>query len=323
MAELFADAGWLPILAVAVAICLAIMAAIVLARGAEDRDIAGRVQSVLRPADAVRGEGDSRMNAAAAPFRRIGEKLRNTTLVSDKDIEDFQVAIASAGLNPRAAVPTFIGVKAVLMLGLPVLAGLYCYFNVVEPLRMAIIVFGAIIVGMFGPNMFLTYMKRKHQEKLRKGLPDALDLLVVTAEAGMGIETALDRVAREIENNNRPLAISFLVLVQELRMLPDRRQALERFAQRSDFEGFKRLGGTLSQTLKYGTPLAQALRVLAAEMRQDRMLRIEEKAIRLPAVLVIPLILFIMPAVFIALVGPSALQLRGGILQGIGETPRR
>lgn len=322
MAAFIAEAGWLPLIAAAVGVCLAVIAAIVLARGAEDRDIAGRVQSVLRPAEADRGESGSGLNAAAAPFRRLGERLRNTAIVSDKDIEDFQMSIAAAGLNPRAAVPTFIGVKAVLMLGLPVITGVYCYLNTVDPLRMALLVMGAIIIGMFGPNMFLTYLKRKHQEKLRKGLPDALDLLVVTAEAGMGIETALDRVAREIESNNRPLAISFLVLVQELRMLPDRRQALERFAQRSDFEGFKRLGGTLSQTLKYGTPLAQALRVLAAEMRTDRMLRIEEKAIRLPAVLVIPLILFIMPAVFISLVGPSVLQLRGGLLQGIEEGAR-
>lgn len=319
MAAFLESLGLLPILAVAAAICLAIIAAMLLARSAEDRDIAGRVQSVLRPTVDQPTDTTSGLNAAAAPFRRLGEKLRNSTLVSDKDIEDFQLAIASAGLNARAAVPTFIGVKAVLLLGLPILTGIYCYVNLVDPMRTALMVTLAILVGMFGPNLFLTYLKRKHQEKLRKGLPDALDLLVVTAEAGMGIETALDRVAREIEANNRPLAISFLVLVQELRMLPDRRQALERFAQRSDFEGFKRLGGTLSQTLKYGTPLAQALRVLAAEMRQDRMLRIEEKAIRLPAVLVIPLILFIMPAVFIALVGPSVLQLRGGILQGIDE----
>jgi tight adherence protein C len=316
MAEFFANIGLLPILAVAVAVLLAIIASIILARGAEDKDIAGRVQSVLRP-EMDRAEGDATITAATAPFRRIGEALRNTTLVSEKDLEDFQMAIAAAGLNPRAAVPTFIGVKAVMLIGLPAIAVLYSLARAVDPLQMGMIVVGAIIVGIFGPNLFLTYLKRKHQEKLRKGLPDALDLLVVTAEAGLGIETALDRVAREIEANNRPLALAFLVLVQEMRMLPDRRQALERFAQRSEFDGFKRLGGTISQTLKYGTPLAQALRVLAAEMRQDRMLRIEEKAIRLPAVLVIPLILFIMPAVFIALVGPSVLQLRGGLLQGI------
>lgn len=317
MLQQFLDAGFLPIIAVVGAILLAIGAALLLGRSAEDKDLAGRVQSVLRPAAAEAPAAAGRASAAAAPFRRIGEALRNTTLVSDRDIEDFQLAIAAAGLNPRAAVPTFIGVKAVMMVSLPVLAYVYAHLSGFDLTRTAVVVFAGILVGVFGPNLFLGYLKGKHEEKLRKGLPDALDLLVVCAEAGLGIETALDRVAREIEPNNRPLAISFLVLVQELRMLPDRRQALERFAERSNFEGFKRLGGTLSQTLKYGTPLAQALRVLAAEMRTDRMLRIEEKAIRLPALLVIPLILFIMPAVFIALVGPSVLELSKGLFSGM------
>jgi tight adherence protein C len=320
MLDQFLDGGVAPFLVAGAAVCLAILAAVLLARGAEDKDMASRVDGVVNPAgfDATATMTSTGV-AAAAPFRRLGERLRNTTLVSDKDVADFQIAIAAAGLNPRAAVPTFIGVKAVLMIGLPVCGFLYAYLSGFDIPRTAMMTFGGIVVGVFGPNLFLSYLKRKHEEKLRKGLPDALDLLVVTAEAGLGIETALDRVAREIEPNNRPLAISFLVLVQELRMLPDRRQALERFAERSNFEGFKRLGGTLSQTLKYGTPLAQALRVLAAEMRQDRMLRIEEKAIRLPALLVIPLILFIMPAVFIALVGPSVLELGKGLFSGMRQ----
>ena len=85
--------------------------------------------------------------------------------------------------------------------------------------------------------------------------------------------------------------------------------ALERMGERTGMDGFKRLAATLSQTLRYGTPLAQALRVLAAEMRQDRQLRLEEKAVRLPAMLILPLILFILPALFIALIGPSILEM--------------
>lgn len=311
------DTELLAILAVAAAVALAISAAILLARSVEDKDVSRRVQGILRPELARETESRHGISAAAAPFRSLGEALRNTTLVSEKDLEGFRMTIAAAGLNPRAAVPTFIGVKAVLLITLPVLAFAYAYLNHLSVPRMGFLVFAAIFLGIFGPNFFLTYLKGKHEQMLRKGLPDALDLLVVTAEAGLGIETALDRVAREVEHTNRPLALAFLVLVQELRMLPDRRQALERFAQRTDFEGFKRLGGTLAQTLKYGTPLAQALRTLAAEMRTDRMLRIEEKAIRLPALLVIPLILFIMPAVFIALVGPSVLELSKGLFSGI------
>ncbi len=309
------DTGVMAVIVVVAAVVMAISAAIVLARGAEEKDLTNRLRGVTRPQGA---QDDAALAAAGAvaPLRKLGEALRNTALVSPKDIEEFQLSIAAAGLNARAAVPVFIGVKAVLLIGLPLLGVLYGIVNGMEGPKIAIAALVGIFFSVFGPNLFLTYLKRKHQESLRKGLPDALDLLVVTAEAGLGIETALDRVAREMENTNRPIAISFMVLVQELRMLPDRRQALE---QRTDFEGFRRLAGTLAQTLKYGTPLAQALRVLAAEMRNDRMIRIEEKAIRLPALLVIPLILFIMPAVFIALVGPSVIELSKGLFQGIQQ----
>jgi len=320
MAGFGIEQGLLAILAVGAAVVMAIVAAIVLARSAEDKDLSVRVQGILRPeVEAERSAAKKTASMAGAPFRAIGEALRNTTLVSPKDLQEFQMALAAGGFNPRAAVTTFIGVKAVLLIGLPLLGFVYSYANGHTPLRTGVSIFLGIAAGIWIPSFVLGYMKGKHEQKLRKGLPDALDLLVVTAEAGLGIETALDRVAREMEHTNRPIAISFLVLVQELRMLPDRRQALERFGQRTNFEGFRRLGGTLSQTLKYGTPLAQALRVLAAEMRTDRMLRIEEKAIRLPALLVIPLILFIMPAVFIALLGPSVLQLGQGLFQGLGQ----
>ncbi len=313
------DTGVMAVIVVVAAVVMAISAAIVLARGAEEKDLTNRLRGVTRPQGLQDDAALAAAGGAVAPLRKLGEALRNTALVSPKDIEEFQLSIAAAGLNARAAIPVFIGVKAVLLIGLPLLGVLYGIVNGMEGPKIAIAALVGIFFSVFGPNLFLTYLKRKHQESLRKGLPDALDLLVVTAEAGLGIETALDRVAREMENTNRPIAISFMVLVQELRMLPDRRQALERFAQRTDFEGFRRLAGTLAQTLKYGTPLAQALRVLAAEMRNDRMIRIEEKAIRLPALLVIPLILFIMPAVFIALVGPSVIELSKGLFQGIQQ----
>jgi tight adherence protein C len=166
-----------------------------------------------------------------------------------------------------------------------------------------------VAAAIYVPNLAMGWLRKPFQASLRRGLPDALDLLVVATEAGLGLETGIERVAREMAGTNRAIAIELTVLVQEMRMLPDRRTALERLGERTDVEGFKRLGATLSQTLRYGTPLAQALRILAAEMRQERMLRIEEKAIRLPALLVGPLILFILPALFIALIGPSIIEM--------------
>lgn len=293
------------------ALMLAVIAALVIGRGAEERDIAGRLRSVVNPSVRIM-EGQrpsSGLSALGQPFRRLGELLRNAAIVSEKDIADFQRQIVAAGFNARAAVPTFIGIKAVLLIFAPLLGFLFATVRGFDIQGMAMAVFAGIAVAVMAPNMVLGMMRRPFEKKLRKGLPDALDLLVVTAEAGLGLESALDRVVKEMRHSNAAVALEFTILVQELRLLPDRREALERFAERSGIEGFKRLAGTLSQTLRYGTPLSQALRTLAAEMRTERMLAIEEKAIRLPALLVIPLIVFIMPCVFIALVGPSVLEL--------------
>jgi tight adherence protein C len=119
----------------------------------------------------------------------------------------------------------------------------------------------------------------------------------------------VERVSREMEFSNPAIAVELSLLSQELRMLPDRRDALMRLGERTGVESFQRLAATLSQTLRYGTPLAQALRVLAAEMRQERMTWMEERAARLPALLVLPLILFILPCLFIVLIGPSAIRI--------------
>jgi tight adherence protein C len=293
------------------ALLLAVVAALVIGRAAEERDLTGRLRAVTNPSvQAIDGKlRGGKLSSIGDPFRRLGEVLRNGAIVSEKDIDDFRRQIAAAGFNPRVAVPTFIGVKAVLLVAAPLAGFVFATARGYETHGMAMSVFAGIGVAVLGPNMVLGFLRRPFEKKLRMGLPDALDLLVVSSEAGLGLETALERVVKEMRASNAALALEFTILVQELRMMPDRREALERFAERSGIEGFKRLAGTLSQTLRYGTPLSQALRTLAAEMRTERMLAIEEKAIRLPALLVIPLILFIMPSVFIALVGPSILEL--------------
>lgn len=292
------------------ALILALAATGIIAGSAEERDIASNMRSMLRgPEGKTPSATAATGNMFAEPFRKLGESIRNSTLVSEKDIAEFERAVAAAGMDPRRAVPTFIGVKmTVLILG-PIFAYVYCAIVEADTITTAMAVFGGLLIGVMGPNWAVALMKRPFHNKLRKGLPDAMDLLVVCAEAGLGLETAVERVSKEMEGSNRPIALELNILVQEMRMLPDRRMALERMGERTDIEGFKRLGGTLSQTLRYGTPLAQALRTLALEMRTERMLRLEEKAVRLPALLVIPLILFILPALFIALVGHSVIAL--------------
>jgi tight adherence protein C len=300
-----------PMLALAGALVLAVLAALVLGRSAEESDIAAHLRTVLNPAARIAGRSRAPGAAAAVlvrPFRHIGEALRRAAIVSEKDVAGFQRQMAAAGFNPRAAVPTFIGIKAVLLVGLPVIGLGLGGLRGLSTLGTASLGFAGLAFAILGPNVILTLLRRPYETRLRHGLPDALDMLVVAVEAGLGLESALERVVAEMRRANRAVALELTILLQELRLLPDRRVALERFAARTGVRGFERLASTLAQTFRYGTPLSHALRALATELRQERMMAIEERAIRLPALLVIPLILFILPAMFIALIGPSVLE---------------
>lgn len=292
------------------AIGLATLAAVLLARGAEQRDISVRLSAVIRPvAPLPQGEAVSVKLRLFAPLLRLGEALRDSALISQSEREEFQRVVAAAGFHPRHAVPGLIGAKAVLTVLLPLAALIAIFVIPLDFVQGGFAFAMALMLAVMGPNWVMGRMRAPFQKQLRRGLPDALDLMVVTAEAGLGLEGALERVAREMERSNRAIALELNILVQELRMLPDRRVALDRLGERTGLDGFKQLAGTLSQTLRYGTPLTQALRVLATEMRAERQLRLEEKAVRLPALLIGPLILFILPALFIALIGPSILEM--------------
>ena len=298
------------------ALSLAVLAAILLGRVAEDRDMAGRMRAVVRPSERQStNRGRSVGLTMAGPIRRLGEVLRDSALVSPHELSEFQRALAAAGLNPNRAVPVFLGAKAVAIVGLPALAGAAVFALSLELLEGLALSFGALVAAILGPNWVVGFLRRPFQAQLRRGLPDALDLLVVAAEAGLGLDTAVDRVAREMERNNAAIALEFGILVQELRLLPDRKEALQRMAERTGMDGFRQLSTTLIQTMRFGTPLAQALRILASEMRTARQLRLEEKAIRLPAMLIAPLILFILPTLFIALLGPSILEMARGMTE--------
>ena len=293
------------------AIGLAALAAALLAHLAEERDVTRRLHGVVRPMERAGRGPEARPAGLAllAPLLRLGEALRAGALISASEAAELQRAVAAAGLNPAHAVPVLLGSKAMLLVLLPLLALLASWWRGAELMQAGLAFAAALVLAIQAPNWAIAALRRPFQKRLNQGLPDALDLMVVAAEAGLGLESALERVAREMARSNAAIAIELNILVQELRMLPDRRMAMERMGTRTGLDGFKQLGNSLSQTLQYGTPLAQALRVLAAEMRAARQLRLEEKAIRLPALLIGPLILFILPALFIALIGPAILEM--------------
>jgi tight adherence protein C len=167
----------------------------------------------------------------------------------------------------------------------------------------------AVLFGFYAPKIYLRNAANKRAKQLQKALPDGLDLMVICAEAGLSLDATLVRVSRELGNTWPELAEEFGITAAELTFLPERRMAFENLNARTDSDGIRGIVNTLQQTAKFGTPLAQSLRVLAAEMRQARMTRAEEKAARLPAMLTVPMIVFILPTLFIVLLGPAVINI--------------
>ena len=273
-----------------------------------------RARAMSRRIDLVRGAVQPTMSRSALQsglvefLDRIGRSMR-TKVLSTKDIADLQRSLAAAGHDPARGVPVFVGAKLLSLVLFPTCGFLYSVLSDYDLAGQAMAVALSLPVGMLAPNWAVGFLRRPYQKSLRRGIPDALDLMVVCAEAGLGLESAVERVAHELKLTNPPVGLEFSMLSHELRVLSDRRVALTNLGDRTGQAGFKRLAATLAQSLKYGTPLAQGLRVLSAEMRNERLIQYEERAARLPALLVLPMIMFILPCLFIVLIGPSIIQL--------------
>lgn len=164
------------------------------------------------------------------------------------------------------------------------------------------------LIGFYLPNFWLRRKVDRRKEKILRGLPDALDLMVVCAEAGVGLDAAIQRVGEEMKLANRPLSEEFRLLNLELRAGKQRRDALKNLALRTDLDDVRSLVTLLVQTERFGTSIAQALRVHSDSMRTKRFQRVEEVAAKLPVKLLFPLIFFIFPSLFVVILGPAILK---------------
>jgi tight adherence protein C len=156
--------------------------------------------------------------------------------------------------------------------------------------------------------MFLRNKIQRRQLSIKRAFPDALDLLLICVESGISIEQAFRRVSQEIGTQSIPLAEELTLTTAELSYLPDRKQAYENLATRTNLEGVKSVCMALQQAERYGTPLSQALRVMAQENRDMRMSEAEKKAAALPPKLTVPMILFFLPVLFVVILGPAAIR---------------
>lgn len=232
-------------------------------------------------------------------------------LLQTQQTDKLHDHLAQAGLRSRDAVIVFLFFKVAMPVLLAAVTFMLVYLLELGDLSTGmrlLAVLGGAGLGFFVPGLYVSNLIKKRQLALGKALPDGLDLLVICAESGLSLDAALDRVANEIGEANAALAEELSLTSIELGFLPDRRQALLNLNRRTNLPSIRGVVNTLLQTEKYGTPLSQSLRVLANEFRDQRLLKAEEKAARLPATLTVPMIVFILPVLFIVLVGPAVIK---------------
>lgn len=250
---------------------------------------------------------------------RIHALLSALRVLQDEQLEQMQVKLLRAGIRRRefAVILIFARMMLPILIGGPVLYIVYGTDAVADwsPLKAYALAAGALVLSYKAPDLYLNNRIQKRSHAIRQALPDALDLLVICAEAGLTIDAAFARVAKELGRAYAELGEEFSLTAIELGFLTDRRQAFDNLATRIDLESIRGVATTMIQTEKYGTPLASSLRVLAAEFRHERMMRAEEKAARLPAIMTVPLILFILPVLFIVILGPAACSIHDTLMR--------
>jgi tight adherence protein C len=292
----------------AVLIALAIWTALVPKEGMSTR---ARALVERRAAlKAAAGAARKRRNSvrAVGAMRSVVKRLN---LLRSQHTERISLQLSRAGFRSNDAVVPYLFAKATMpFVGGGVAAFLLFVVKIYEASTTTLLLFSiaGALLGSYLPDLYVKNCTQKRQDKLRKGLPDALDLMVICAEAGLSLDSSLQRVSKELMRSWPEVAEEFGLAAVELGFLPERKRALDNLTARTDLPGLRAMVNTLTQTEKFGTPLAQSLRVLASELRTERMMKAEEKAARLPATLTVPMIIFILPPLFIVLIGSAILS---------------
>lgn len=224
-----------------------------------------------------------------------------------------------AGLRSENVPAVFLGAKVIFAIFLPTIAVLIHLFYPdfsLEATRLVALLTILAIAGFYLPNIWLRVKLARRKEIIRDGFPDALDLLTVCVEAGMGLDSAITRVAKEIALTNKILSDELNLYNLEMRAGKFRRDALKNLAMRTDLEEVNNLVTLLIQTDKFGTSVAKALKVYSDTMRTQRFQRAEEMAAKIPVKLIFPLILFVFPALFVAILGPAVINIYRILIKG-------
>ncbi len=246
---------------------------------------------------------------------KFGESLRPK---SDAEISKTKIRLVRAGYYGENDPMIFFGSKVFMAFLLFVLFLVikFAFLKALPADKFLTLMVGSAVLGFLVPDLYLNRKTRERKKNIFQGFPDALDLMVVCVEAGMGLDASIKRVGDEMALKNKVLSDEFRMLSLELRAGKPRTDALRNLAMRTDLEDVGSLVTLLIQTDRFGTRVAQALRVHSDSMRSKRFLRAEEAAAKLPIKILFPLVLFILPALLITLLGPALIKFYREIVRG-------
>jgi len=280
----------------------------------EGDKLRGRLKIVSGERDRLRSQHKANLQSETKLREKnkgmAGQIVKALNLRKLFEAESSRGKLRQAGLRSERHLMIYLTIRLVtpLITGLMVFIYTSTVYGDTIPVQMRLAsVFVGIIAGIYIPGIMISNLISRRQKSIKLAWSDALDLLLICVESGMGVEPALQRVAREIGSQSVPLAEELTLTHAELSYLPDRRKAFENLGKRTGLATVKSVVGSLIQSERYGTPLGQALRVLAQENRDARMQEAERKAAALPPKLTVPMIMFFLPVIFIIILGPSAI----------------
>ena len=287
----------------------------------ERGDLAKRMKAVALEREQIRARERARLNAEAAQSKASLRTQNNTSVRQIVERLNLRAALVDAntmnrlkqaGYRSQNALNIFLFARFVLPFVFLAIGAFYIFYlgylgDKPLPVRLLVTI-GTAYLGFYAPNIFISNKVGKRQASIRKAWPDALDLMLICVESGISIEVAFRRVADEIAMASAELAEELVLTTAELSFLQERRVAYENLGNRIGLETVKSVTQALIQAERYGTPLAQALRVLAQECRDQRMNEAEKKAAALPPKLTVPMILFFLPVLVAVILGPAGIQ---------------
>jgi tight adherence protein C len=272
-------------------------------------DVRRRAQEGISASPAAKND---RKAQSSASLERLTSYLETTFSGGDPhERRLIRLQLVRAGFFDQRAVAMFFGARiaAATALGISTLAALPAFRPEITSTNLWLTAIAAAIGGYFAPTLYIKRRIAQRADQHRMGFPDFMDLMVVCAEAGLSMEAAIDRIARELVESYPSLAENLYMVSLEIRAGKSFTEALDRLGERLGIEEASMLAALLQQSAELGTSLSQSLRVYSDEMRNKRMSRAEEKAYALPAKLVLPLTLFVFPVLIVTLMYPAAIRL--------------